>query len=56
MKRTLKIKGALIILSMIVLVGLAGGLEQDMISINQYIIFSLISLAVLAVLVKSVKA
>lgn len=55
MKRTLKIKGALIILSMIVLVGLAGGLEQDMLTIGQYITCSVIALAVLAISVKSVK-
>ena len=50
-----KLRGVLIISSIIILIGLAGGLEQDMLTISQYIIYSVIALVTLAVTVRRAK-
>ena len=50
-----KLNGIICIASIITLIGLAGGLEQDMLTISQYIIYSVIALAVLAVTVRRAK-
>lgn len=47
-----KLNGIICIASIIILIGLAGGLEQDMLTISQYIIYSTIALAVLALTVR----
>lgn len=47
-----KLNGIICIASIIILIGLAGGLEQDMLTISQYIIYSVIALAVLALTVR----
>lgn len=50
-----KLNGIICIASIIILIGLAGGLEQDMLTISQYIIYSTIALAVLALTVRRAK-
>lgn len=47
-----KLNGIICVASIIVLVGLSGGLEQDMLTIGQYIIYSAIALVALAVTVR----
>lgn len=47
-----KLNGIICIASIIILIGLVGGLEQDMLTISQYIIYSAIALAVLALTVR----
>lgn len=47
-----KLNGIICIASIIILIGLAGGLEQDMLTISQYIIYSVIALVALALTVR----
>ncbi len=48
-----KLRGTLIIASIIVLIGLAGSLEQDMLTVREYIAYSVSALAVLAANIKN---
>ena len=48
-----KLRGVLIIASIIILIGLAGGLEQDMLTVREYIAYSTAALAVLAANIKN---
>ena len=48
-----KPNGIICIVSIIILIGLAGGLEQDMLTVREYIAYSTAALAVLAANIKN---